>query len=90
MSTYSAGKQRCLKFCNKAQIPALPATEVTLTVFVTHLATNNISHASIKVYLLAVWHMHILEGFHNEFNQLLTPCLQLILKGSEHPLGNPE
>ena len=49
--------------------------------FVTYLATNKISHASIKVYLSAVRHMHVLEGLHNEFNQLLTPRLQLILKG---------
>ena len=73
MTTYSAGKWRYLKFCCGVKVPAIPATEVTLILFVTHLAIASISYASIKVYLSAVQHMHILQGLHNKFNQLLMP-----------------
>jgi len=58
ISTYSAGKRRYLQFCRKSLVIVLPATELTFTMFVTYLATNKISHASIKVYLSAVRHMH--------------------------------
>ena len=81
MATYSAGKRRYLQFCGRAKLPALPATETTITLFVSHLATIDISHSSIKVYLSAVRHMHVMEGLHNEFNQLLTPRLHLTLRG---------
>jgi len=36
---------------------------------------------SIKVYLSAVRHFHILKGLHDSFSQQLTPWLQIILKG---------
>lgn len=91
MTTYSSGKRRYLRFCCRVKVPAIPATETTLILFATHLATASISHASIKVYLSAVRHMHILRGLHNEFDQLLTPRLQLTLRGikrqqaSTHP-----
>jgi len=91
MAIYSAGKQRYLQFCGRTKVPAIPATETTLVLFVSYLATINISHYSIKVYLSAVRHMHITRGLHNEFNQLLTPRLHLTLRGikrkqaSTHP-----
>ena len=69
MTTYLAGKQRYVKFCNMAKFWVTPATESTLILFATHLATAGISHASIKVYLSAVRHMYILWGLHSEFNQ---------------------
>jgi len=81
MATYSAGKRRYLQFCANANIQAIPATETTIMLFVAYLATTNISHASIKVYLSAVRHMHIMRGRYSEFDQLLTPRLQLTLRG---------
>jgi len=62
MTTYSAGKQRYVKFCNMATIRVTLASESTLILFATDLATTGISHASIKVYLSAVWHMHVMRG----------------------------
>jgi len=59
----------------------MPATESTLTLFVTHLATAGTSQASIKVYLSAVRHFHVRKGLHDLFSQQLTPRLQITLKG---------
>ena len=60
----------------------MQASEATLILFTTHLATQNISHSTINVYLSAVQHMHISAGVHNFFNEKeqLTPCLQLTIK----------
>ena len=63
-ATYSAGKRRYLQFCGRAKVPATPASEATIILFVSHLATTNISHSSIKIYLSAVRHMHIIRGLH--------------------------
>ena len=58
-----------------------PASEATLILFFSYLATQNIPHTTIKVYLSAVWHMHVSAGQHDFFNTQLTPYLQLTLKG---------
>ena len=73
------------------KIPPIPASEATLILFASYLATQNISYTTIKVYLSAVRHMHVSMGLHNFFNAQLTPRLQLTLKGiqksqtSTHP-----
>ena len=59
----------------------MPTSESTLLFFVAHLTTLNLSHATIKVYLSAVRHMHVTAGQHSSFTQQLTPRLQQVLKG---------
>ena len=59
----------------------MPATEETLLLFATSMAASNISHGSIKVYLSAVRHMHVLSGLHNNLSHQFTPRLQLALIG---------
>ena len=80
-TTYAAGIRRYTNFCKAAKLSTTPATESTLILFATHLATANISQASIKVYLSAIRHIHVLQGLHDQFSQQLTPRLQIILKG---------
>ena len=80
-TTYAAGIRRYTNFCKATKLRILPASEPTLILFVTHLATGNISQATIKVYLSALRHIHVLRGLHNSFNQQLIPRLQIILKG---------
>ena len=48
--TYSAGTQSFTSFCSASGIRVLPATEAALLLFISHLASKNISHATIKVY----------------------------------------
>ena len=63
----------------------LPASEATLMLFITYLATEKIFHKTIiKVYLSAVRHRHITVGMCAQFSQQLTPRLQLTLKGIQH------
>ena len=80
-STYAAGQHRFTTFCMAINAKPIPTTERVLSLFVTHLATGNISHATIKVYLSAIRHMHVTSGKLQHFNQQLTPRLQQILKG---------
>ena len=80
-STYAAGQYRFTTFCLAINAEPIPTTERVLSLFVTHLATDNISHATIKVYLSAIRHMHVTSGKLQHFNQQLTPRLQQILKG---------
>ena len=79
--TYKIGQQRFKTFCQAINARTLPASEATVTLFITYLATENISYKTIKVYLSVVRHMHISAGMFSEFGQHFTPCLQLTLKG---------
>ena len=81
LSTYSAGQIRFTNFCKELKVTALPATEATLILFATYLATINISHTTIKVYLAGVRYMHVSVGLFSFFDKQLTPRLQLTLKG---------
>ena len=80
-NTYSAAQQRFLMFCSATKSHPIPASEATLTLFTTHLASTNLSFTMIKVYLSAVRHLHVSEGYHDHFNLQLTPRLQLVLRG---------
>lgn len=80
-STYGIGKQQFESFCRAIKANPLPASEATLTLFITHLATEKISYKTIKVYLSAVRHLHVSAGMFSQFSQQLTPRLQLTLKG---------
>ena len=80
-STYAAGQHRFTAFCTSINTQPMPTTERVLSLFVTYLATCNISHTTIKVYLSAIRHMHVTSGKLQHFNQQLTPRLQQILKG---------
>ena len=80
-ATYAAGQQRFAAFCQTFNASPIPATEHTLLLFATHLATSNIAHTTIKVYISAIRHVHVSAGLHAKFNSQLAPRLQLILKG---------
>ncbi|XP_065902345.1 uncharacterized protein [Dysidea avara] len=78
--TYSAGEQSFTSFCSASGNQVLPANESALLLFISHLASKNISHATIKVYLAAIRHMHVIAGMHSSFKEQLTPRLQLALR----------
>ena len=85
-STYAAGQQRYTAFCRSISVRPIPATEQILLLFATHLATTNISHATIKVYLSAIRQLHVVQGSLQYFNQQLTPRLQQTFKGIQRTL----
>ena len=65
-------------FCSRINISSLPASEVTLILFITDLAQTQ-AHSTIRTYLSGICHLHILFGFVNPL--ATTPRLDLVLKG---------
>ena len=59
----------------------MPTTEATLLLFVSYLASLNLSHSTIKVYLSGIRSLHVSQGHHTSFSLQLTPRLQQVLKG---------
>jgi len=86
-NTYATGQWRYGKFCKMVGVKPISISESTLTLFVTHLATSNISLRTIKVYLAAVRHIRVCKGLHKHFNQQITPRLHLILRGIQKQLS---
>ena len=82
-NTYSAGQQRYLTFGADTQRQAVPTSESTLMLFVSHLANLGLTHSTIKVYLSSICHLHITQGKHSQFSTELTPRLQQVLKGTK-------
>lgn len=49
--------------------------------YVSHLANKGLALSSIKVYLSAIRNLHVEAGLHSEWENQLTPRLQLVLRG---------
>ena len=79
--SYKAGIRQCFKFCQQFSVRSIPTSKMTLLLFSTHLATHGLSYATIKVYLSAVRHVHVTEGYYNIFDSQFTPRVQQLLKG---------
>ena len=77
---YGAGKRRYLRFCSRANLSPLPATEGTRCVFIAHLATEGLRAQSISGYLSAVRHLSIEASF-APLAREECPCLGFVLKG---------
>jgi len=69
-ATYSAGWKKFSTFCAQAHLSPIPVSEHTLLLFTTSLATTGISYGTIKVYLSAICHIHVLSGLHELLNNL--------------------
>ena len=59
---YDSGKKRYLAFCKQLTTTPIPASENLLCKFISYLALNKVSSATIKVYLAAVRQLHISQG----------------------------
>ena len=68
------------------QLAKLPITEIKLIYFCTHLATNNIAHNSILVYISGLSFHGTLHGSHFEATSM--NILYLILRGNKRRQGN--
>ena len=87
-NSYETGIKQFYKFCKKYHIeqlgPILPTSENVLRLFATDLAST-VSHATIKVYLTAVKHLHFQHNYDlplNQFNRL-----QYLLRGIKRYQG---
>ena len=57
--TYASAKKRYLQFCLTANLDPVPASEHQLCRFVAQLAKDGLAPSSIKSYLSAVRHLHL-------------------------------
>ena len=55
LKSYQSGIRRYKSFCVGLGHPSLPITEDTLSAFVASPATEGVSHATLRVYLSALW-----------------------------------
>jgi len=69
ITTYAAGKKKYTQFCTTSGLCPMPSSETTLILFASYLATGNIAHTTIKMYLSAVRHMHAIAGLHDLFSE---------------------
>ena len=61
--TYSSVQRQFTDFCNTYSLCPVPATEVTLLLYITHLNKKALAHASVLVHLAAIRNLHIESGF---------------------------
>lgn len=79
--TYRAGLNRYLSFCSLYGLSTpFPVSEIILCYFVTSLAQEGITPATIKTYLAAVRHAQIVRGL-PEPRAAASPRLRLIERG---------
>ena len=78
---YKTGLNKYLAFCAQCKQQAVPASKDTLVLFITHLASQQLSHTTIQVYLSAVRYLHTANKEHHTFTAHITPRLGQVLKG---------
>ena len=87
--TYSCAREKFVNFCimtghlSPYGSPC-PASEWTLCLFATYLA-DSLRHSSIKVYLSAVWSLHVDQGFPDPVVNCLR--LQRVVRGIKRSQG---
>lgn len=78
--TYTSAQSRYLTFCSQFTIPPLPLHEPHLCRFAAFLATDNISHNTIKSYLSALRRLQIANN-HPDPNISSFPKLESVIRG---------
>ena len=73
-------KSAIISFCQQFHFNPLPATETLLCQYVSYLATQNIMHSTIKVYLSAIRHLHI-ENHMSDPHMASMARLEQVVKG---------
>jgi len=83
-NAYKAGLNKYISFCMETYHRLLSVREDTLLLFVTYLAQQHLSYATIQVYLPAVKHNLVTAG---KYLPERTPQLTYILKGIQRSLA---
>lgn len=84
MRTYSSTQRRFLAFCEDNHFVPLPASNETLSLFVSFLFDEGLKGSSIQVYLSGVRNLHI-NAEHTP--PVLSPKIKLQLKGANRLSG---
>ena len=77
---YESGQRGFLTFYQQHSLNPLPATEVLLCRFVAFLAASGLSYGSVRSYLSAVRHLHIISSLPDPSLSSF-PHLEYVLKG---------
>ncbi len=75
---YHTAQKSFGSFCASLGIPAVPASEHLLLLYVAHLS-QHVCHATVRSYLSAIRHLHLSHGFQDPLKQ--SGQLELALKG---------
>jgi len=78
LKTYQVGQKQYLSFCEEAQTPPLPVSETILCHFAAALASKNIAHSTIKVYLSATRQLQIEKGLPDPKMQNMAKLSQVL------------
>ena len=81
LTSYASGKRRYLAFCRQFQLTPLPADEATLCLFAAFLFVAGLSYASVRSYLSAVCHLHVVHEGLPDPSREAYPRLEYVLKG---------
>ena len=80
--TYESAKRRYLGFCQSVNLPAIPAKEHQLCLLAAFLAEDGLLHKTIKCYLSAVQHHHIMTGVSDPGISNI-PWLEMVVRGTK-------
>ena len=79
--TYKAGIAKFTQFCSIFQIHhPLPVSQSTLCSYITYLAKSGLAFSTIKTYLSAIRHLHILHDL-PPFGETSMPKFELVKRG---------
>ena len=82
---YESGQRQYFTFCDKVNFSPLPASEDSIALFISYLGSEKVSSKTIKSYLAAVRHLHILFGL-SFFG--LSPRSHLLIRDRKCTQGN--
>ena len=68
--SYNYGVRHHITFCNQANRPLVPTSESTLLLFVSYLASRNLSYPIIKVSLAGIRSLHVITGYDVTFHSI--------------------
>ena len=74
-------------FCRAADFPPMPLVDHSLCIFGAYLAKEGLTQGTIKSYLSALHHYHILDSQGDPFAGDPFPLLQYVLRGIKHSPG---
>ena len=85
-NTYASAKKRFVSFCERFNVPPLPVSEEKLCNFASFLATEGLSHKTIKCYLSGVRNLQLAFGLKDpEVGRMAR--LQQIIRGIKFDNG---
>ena len=76
--SYSSAQRGFLQFCYRLQVPALPATEQVLLLYIAEIS-QRVCHSTARAYLSAIRHLHLTHNLPDPLRG--RPRLEFALKG---------